>query len=65
VPIQIARSKIEKRLQKLEASLTDASKLVPYTRRWLLYWTEIIARYINPEDAPWVDSTGGVAGHLL
>jgi hypothetical protein len=49
VPIQVARSKIERRLQKLEAVLTDASRAVPHTRRWLLYWTEIIAKYMIGE----------------
>jgi hypothetical protein len=49
VPVQVARSRIERRLQKLEAVLTDASQAVPHTRRWLLYWTEIIAKYITGE----------------
>jgi hypothetical protein len=49
VPIQVARSKIERRLQKLEAVLTDSSSAVPHTRRWLLYWTEIIAKYMIGE----------------
>jgi hypothetical protein len=49
VPNQIARSKIERRLQKIEAVLTDTSQAVPHTRRWLLYWTEIIAKYITGE----------------
>jgi hypothetical protein len=49
MPNQVARSKIERRLQKLEAALTDVSFAVPHTRRWLLYWTEIIAKYIIGE----------------
>ena len=49
MPAQVARSKIEKRLQKLEASLTDNSKLVPYTRKWLLYWTEQMGKYMTGE----------------
>jgi hypothetical protein len=49
MPNQVARSKIERRLQKLEAALTDVSFAVPHTRRWLLYWTEIIAKYMIGE----------------
>jgi len=48
VPIQVARSKRERWLQKLEAVLADASRAVPHTRRCLL-WTEIIAKYMIGE----------------
>ncbi len=49
MPNQVAGSKIERRLQKLEASLTDNSKLVPYTRKWLLYWTGQMGKYMTGE----------------
>ncbi len=49
MPNQVARSKIEKRLKKLEASLTDNSKLAPYTRKWPLYWTEQMGNYMTGE----------------
>src|SRR5580698_3074144 len=50
VPIQIARSRIERRLRALEAVLIDdASHAVPHTRRWLLYWTEVIGKLMTGE----------------
>jgi hypothetical protein len=38
---------IGKRLQKLEAQLTDASGFVPHSQRWLNYWREILRKTIN------------------
>jgi hypothetical protein len=38
VPNQMSRSRIGKRLQRLEAVLTDASRLVPHSQGWLEYW---------------------------
>jgi hypothetical protein len=32
-------ARLERRLRKLEARLTDRSRLVPHTQRWLGYWT--------------------------
>ena len=50
MPIQIARSRLERRLRALETVLTDdASHAVPHTRRWLLYWTEVIGKLMNGE----------------
>jgi hypothetical protein len=49
VPNQVARSRIEKRLQKLETVLTDASLAVPRSRKWLLHWTEIMGKYMTGE----------------
>ena len=47
-----AKSKLERRLQKLEAELTDDSRAVPHTRKWLLYWTERMGKYMTGEDRP-------------
>jgi hypothetical protein len=49
---QVSRSKVERRLQKLEAVLTDDSRAVPHTHRWLLYWTEQIGKYMAGEIKP-------------
>jgi hypothetical protein len=47
---RVSRSRIERRLQTLEAVLTDdVSQAVPHTRRWLLYWTEVIGKLMNGE----------------
>ena len=49
---------IEGRLAALEQ---DASKLVPHTRKWLLYWTEQIGKYmtgeLNRQTLPWSASS--------
>ena len=38
------------RLQALEAVLIeDASHAVPHTRRWLLYWTDVIGKLMSGE----------------
>ena len=50
--MQGARSKLGRRLLKLEAELTDVSRLVPHTRKWLLYWTERMGKYMTGEDRP-------------
>ena len=52
MPNQVARSRIERRLQKLEALLTDDSRAVPHTHKWLLYWTEQIGKYMSGERKP-------------
>jgi hypothetical protein len=44
-----AKSNLQRRLQKLEAQLTDHSQLVPHTRRWLLYWTEQLGKLFTGE----------------
>jgi hypothetical protein len=49
LPIQVVRSRIERRLQKLEAVLTDASRAVPHSRKWLLFWTEQMGKYMIGE----------------
>jgi len=49
---QVTRSKVERRLQKLEALLTDDSRAVPHTHKWLLYWTEQIGKYMSGERKP-------------
>ena len=52
VVLQVTRSRVERRLQKLEAELTDDSRAVPHTYRWLLYWTEQIGKYMSGEREP-------------
>jgi hypothetical protein len=47
--IRASRSRVERRLQKLEAQLTDGSQMVPHTKRWLLYWTERLGKYMTRE----------------
>ncbi len=47
--VQVTRSKIGRRLQKLEGVLTDNSRAVPHTRKWLLYWTEQTGKFMNGE----------------
>jgi hypothetical protein len=32
-------ARLERRLRKLEARLTDRSRLVPHTQQWFEYWT--------------------------
>jgi hypothetical protein len=49
---QVSKSNLERRLQKLEAELTDASRAVPHTYKWLLYWTEQIGKYMAGEIKP-------------
>jgi len=48
----LSRSNLERRLQKLEAVLTDDSCAVPHTYKWLLYWTEQIGKYMAGEIKP-------------
>jgi hypothetical protein len=43
------KSNLQRRMQKLEAQLTDQSQLVPHTKRWLLYWTERLGKYLARE----------------
>lgn len=47
---QLGRSRIEKRLQKLEAVLTDASRLVPHSQKWIEYWDRQFYLYITGQD---------------
>jgi len=42
--------RLESRLRKLEARLTDRSRLVPHTQPWLDYWTERLDKLINREE---------------
>jgi hypothetical protein len=48
----LGRSNLERRLQKLQAVLTDNSCAVPHTYKWLLYWTEQIGKYMSEERKP-------------
>jgi hypothetical protein len=47
---QLSRSKIEKRLQKLEAALTDASRLAPHSQKWIEYWDRQFYLFITGQD---------------
>jgi hypothetical protein len=38
-----------RRLQKLEAGLTDASGLVPHSEAWFTYWEDKFDRSMNGE----------------
>ncbi|HEV2199999.1 MAG TPA: hypothetical protein VGR73_09260 [Bryobacteraceae bacterium] len=49
---QVTKSKVERRLQKLEAVLTDDSQAVPHTHKWLIYWTHQIGKYMSEERKP-------------
>ena len=46
----MSRSRIEKRLQKLEAVLTDASRAAPHSQKWLEYWDRQFHRYLTGQD---------------
>ncbi|HEV2202405.1 MAG TPA: hypothetical protein VGR73_21515 [Bryobacteraceae bacterium] len=48
----MTRSKVERRLQKLEAVLTDDSRAMPHTHKWLIYWTQRIRKYMSAERKP-------------
>jgi hypothetical protein len=43
----MARS--ERRLRRLEARLTDRSRLIPHTQQWLDYWTVRLDKLTNGE----------------
>ena len=42
-------SRLERRLRKLEARLTDCSGLIPHTQEWLDYWTTRMDKLIDGE----------------
>ena len=48
--VQINRSRIGKRLQRLEAVLTDTSRLVPHSQKWLEYWDRQYYLYLTGKD---------------
>jgi hypothetical protein len=50
MPIQLSRSRIEKRLQKLEAGLTDTSRLAPHSQRWIEYWDRQFYLFMSGQD---------------
>jgi hypothetical protein len=43
-------ARLERRLRKLEARLTDRSGLVPYTELWFDYWAARLDKAINGEE---------------
>jgi len=46
----VSRSRIEKRLQKLEAVLTDASRAAPPSQKWIEYWDRQFYLYMTGQD---------------
>jgi hypothetical protein len=50
MPTLLARSTLQRRLTKLEAVLTDDSRLVPHTQRWLEYWDRQFFLYMTGQD---------------
>jgi hypothetical protein len=42
-------SRLERRPRKLEARLTDRSRLMPHTQPWFDYWAERLDKVINGE----------------
>ena len=42
-------ARLERRLRKLEARLTDRSRLVPHTPQWFDYWTERLDKLMDGE----------------
>jgi hypothetical protein len=42
-------SRLERRLRKLEAQMTDRSGLVPHSQQWLDYWTARLDNLMNGE----------------
>ena len=43
-------SNLQRRLQKLEAHLTDDAGLVPGSPRWWAYWNERLHKFIAKDD---------------
>jgi hypothetical protein len=43
-----------RRLQKLEAGLTDATGLVPHSEAWFGYYEDQFDRFLDGEDVPYV-----------
>jgi hypothetical protein len=43
-------ARLERRLRKLEARLTDRSRLVPHKQQWLDYWTVRLGKLIVGEE---------------
>ena len=48
----LRRSHLGRRLQKLEAQITDEVGLVPHSAEWRAYWTEWIRKLYNGENPP-------------
>jgi hypothetical protein len=42
-------ARLERRLRKLEARLTDRSGLVPHTKRWFDHWLTRLEKLVNGE----------------
>jgi hypothetical protein len=43
----------ERRLRKLEATLTDGSGLAPHSQAWLEYWTRKIYAFMKDPEHRW------------
>ena len=53
----LLRSRLERRLKKLEIQLTDESGLVPHSAKWRAYWRDWLQKLVNGENPP-----GKIAG---
>ena len=51
MPTPLARSSLQRRLTNLEAVLTDDSRFVPHTLRWLEYWDRQFFLYTTGQDS--------------
>jgi hypothetical protein len=49
--IHVNRLRVERRLQKLEAVLTDHSRAVPHSQKWIEYWDQQFFLYMTGQDA--------------
>ena len=50
--LQLRRSNLGRRLQKLEAQLTDEVGLVPHSAAWRAYWLDWLQKLVNGENPP-------------
>jgi hypothetical protein len=50
VKSRVSRSRVERRLQKLEAVLTDDSRFVPNSKEWIVYWDRQFYLYMTGQD---------------
>ena len=48
----LSRSHLGRRLQKLEAQMTDECGLVPHSAKWRAYWMEWMEKLTNGENPP-------------
>jgi hypothetical protein len=49
---QFRKSRLGRRLAKLEAELTDERGLVPHSAAWRAYWLDWLQKLVNEENPP-------------